>query len=165
MHLAESQDWAAADAAAKQQALIDNCIGWDGQANGAAKKLVAASARSLTDPAVWSAPDGDAPSLYETVYPLRAQWPHRRVLVDSVLTESEAKYFTHEALDGFGDAMFGDIDEDNDEGDCAVAWPDWGPHLLNEHLCSVVCAKLRLHWDERRPLFLAGGGFSWVCVL
>ena len=74
----------------------------------------------LADPVVWSSPaqqEGEPPLplLYESMYPLRAAWPRRRVVADAVLTAEEARYFTHEALDGFGDPMFGDVEEEDED--------------------------------------------------
>jgi hypothetical protein len=53
--------------------------------------------------------------------------------------------------------VFGDeSEEEQEKGECAVAHVDWGPHPLNDRVRKLVCAQVRFHFAEQRPLFLAG---------
>ena len=150
-------------AAAVQRSLVQSNILSRSAAH--TTRVVAPAAAYLAAPAVWSAPDdARATQLYEWLYPSRAKLPRRRVVVDDLLSPAEVLYFAHEALDRFGDPLWDDEDDEGDgsgsdeqsDGTAATAWPDWAPHPLNKRTCRLLCDRVRAHFGEERPLFLAG---------
>ena len=123
--------------------------------------VMAAASSLLLAPLVWEAPISTrgSPLLYENVYPVRAGSLHRRVVVDSILTLEESAMFAHHALDRFGDPMFGeekDLEEDKEDSERGVAWCDWAENPLNDYIRIKLCKAIRLHFGETRPLYLAG---------
>eukprot|EP00928_Gymnodinium_smaydae_P066117 TRINITY_DN49175_c0_g1_i1.p1 TRINITY_DN49175_c0_g1~~TRINITY_DN49175_c0_g1_i1.p1 ORF type:complete len:322 (+),score=17.14 TRINITY_DN49175_c0_g1_i1:227-1192(+) len=154
----------AADAAvSQQQALIlNNVIGRRSSLGDSIPNVIAHAETVLAEPIVWSSPPYDealqpllAP-MFADVYPLAARLPTRRVVIDSLVTEAEARYFTHDARDVFGHPLF-DVDDRlvTDDSECSAARNDWSEHPLNNIVCERVCKQVRFHFGEERRLFLA----------
>lgn len=150
---------ARASAADVQRELIQQNLGAHSGC-GRASRVVAAASSPLLEPAVWNAPESAARArgLYERAFPLRPRLLRRRVVVDALATPAETAYFARDALDRFGDPMFGaeeDTAEDAEDSERGVAWVDWAAHPLNARVRGSICDAVRLHFCEARPLYLA----------
>lgn len=133
------------------QGLIQHNVG-DRSLTNFKMNTVVSNSTLLSAPLVWTARDNDAlpPDPHECLH--RAHLQLRRVVVDALLTDSEVKYFAHEALDRFGDPLFTGCDPDGD----AVAHPDWGDDPRIDRVIELAAGRVRLHFGEDRPLALAG---------
>jgi hypothetical protein len=156
---ATDMEEAQAYAADEQRELVARNL--DAQQVGRPSRVVAAASLLLREPMVWDAPESTACAnrLYERIFPLRPRLLRRRVVVDALTTLAETAYFAHDALDRFGDPMYGGEDdtiEDAEDSERGVAWVDWAEHPLNERVRSLVREAVRRHFGETRPLYLAG---------
>lgn len=156
---AAEMEAAQASAACAQRELVRQNMG--AQQTGRPSRVVAAASSLLLEPIVWEAPESTTHvrRLYERIYPLRPCLLRRRAVVDALTTPAETAYFARDALDRFGDPMFGgeeDREEDAEDSERGVAWVDWAAHPLNERVRGLICDAVRLHFCEARPLYLAG---------
>ena len=118
-------------------------------------RTVAAAAELLTEPLVWSGPDDVIPHPAPVSLALQ---PRLRVVVDEILTAAEVRYFAREALNRSGKPLLDDSDDSDNSDDEQVKrkWSSWAEHPLNERTVRLVCDQIRRHFEETRPLYLAG---------
>ena len=63
--------------------------------------------------------------MFANIYPNCAKFRRKRVVVDSVISEEEAREYTHDAKDAHGDPLF-HIDETfGVDAECSAAFQDW----------------------------------------
>ncbi|CAE7221288.1 UBB [Symbiodinium sp. CCMP2456] len=94
--------------------------------------------------------------MFANVYANCAKFRRKRVVVDSVISEEEARVYTHDAKDAHGDPLF-HIDETfGVDAECSTAFQDWPDNPLNQEIPDRIRFLIRRHFSEKRPLYLVG---------
>ena len=96
--------------------------------------------------------------MFANVYANCAKFRRKRVVVDSVISEEEARVYTHDAKDAHGDPLF-QIDEMfGVDAECSTAFQDWPDNPLNQEIPDRIRFLIRRHfslsdvqaWPSRR---------------
>lgn len=149
-----------ARAARQQEELVQHNI--LDRSPGQPPKTMVTAASWIREPFIWSSPAARAYRLpllrpmFANVYANCAKFRRKRVVVDSVISEEEARVYTHDAKDAHGDPLF-QIDEMfGVDAECSTAFQDWPDNPLNQEIPDRIRFLIRRHFSEKRPLHLVG---------
>eukprot|EP00439_Symbiodinium_sp_Y106_P023605 s3429_g2.t2 len=108
----------------------------------------------IREPFIWSSPAARAYRLpllrpmFANIYPNCAKFRRKRVVVDSVISEEEAREYTHDAKDAHGDPLF-HIDETfGVDAECSAAFQDWPNNPLNQKIQNRIRFLIRRHFSS-----------------
>eukprot|EP00933_Yihiella_yeosuensis_P024567 TRINITY_DN19053_c0_g1_i1.p1 TRINITY_DN19053_c0_g1~~TRINITY_DN19053_c0_g1_i1.p1 ORF type:complete len:336 (-),score=55.39 TRINITY_DN19053_c0_g1_i1:16-1002(-) len=145
-----------------------NKAGVDSAATGShtdSTTIMAAADDISEEPLIWTSPAICTEKLqtsllrtpFANIYLPQAKNQSKRVVLDSLITEDEARYFVEEARDAYGNGLF-DVDESfaDDPSECSTARPDWAEHPLNDLIIDRIRTCISKHFQEQRPLYMAG---------